>query len=84
MNRAAAEEVKYRRALGIESSVVAAERAVTGYAITVEGLRKRYGSLLAVDGISFSVKNHEIFGILGRMEREDHHGGDHGRAAPGR
>src|SRR5260370_28753932 len=36
-----------------------------GYAIVVEGLRKRYGTLLAVDGISFRVKAHEIFGLLG-------------------
>jgi len=27
-----------------------------GFAIIVEGLRKRYGSLVAVDGISFRVK----------------------------
>jgi ABC-type uncharacterized transport system ATPase subunit len=36
-----------------------------GCAIVVEGLRKRYGTLLAVDGISFRVKAHEIFGLLG-------------------
>ncbi len=36
-----------------------------GYAIVVEGLRKRYGTLLAVDGISFRVRAHEIFGLLG-------------------
>ena len=34
-------------------------------AIGVEGLVKRFGSVTAVDGISFSVKQGEIFGILG-------------------
>jgi ABC-2 type transport system ATP-binding protein len=36
-----------------------------GYAIEVEGLRKRYGNVQAVDGISFRVKEREIFGLLG-------------------
>ena len=39
--------------------------AVEGFAIVVDGLRKRYGSLVAVDGISFRVKEREIFGLLG-------------------
>src|SRR6476646_2864648 len=34
-------------------------------AIEVEGLTKRYGSHVAVDGVSFSVKRGEAFGILG-------------------
>jgi ABC-2 type transport system ATP-binding protein len=33
--------------------------------ITVEGLRKTYGSTIAVDDVSFSVEEGEIFGILG-------------------
>jgi ABC-2 type transport system ATP-binding protein len=33
--------------------------------ITVEGLRKRYGAMTAVDGISLSVNRGEIFGIVG-------------------
>ncbi len=33
--------------------------------IEVEGLRKAYGSKLAVDGISFQVEAGEIFGLLG-------------------
>src|SRR5439155_17775576 len=39
--------------------------AETGYAIVVEGLRKSYGSVVAVDGISFQVQQREIFGLLG-------------------
>ncbi|MFC2165809.1 ABC transporter ATP-binding protein [Acidobacteriota bacterium] len=34
-------------------------------AITVENLRKNYGSLTAVNNISFAVQNEEIFGIVG-------------------
>lgn len=34
-------------------------------AVRVEGLRKRYGQLLAVDGVSFEVAEGEIFGLLG-------------------
>jgi ABC-2 type transport system ATP-binding protein len=33
--------------------------------IQVENLRKKYGAIKAVDGISFSVKRGEIFGFLG-------------------
>jgi energy-coupling factor transporter ATP-binding protein EcfA2 len=33
--------------------------------IEVTNLRKRYGSTLAVDGVSFAVEPGEIFGILG-------------------
>src|SRR5256714_15148922 len=36
-----------------------------GFAIVVDGLRKGYGSLVAADGISFRVKEREIFGLLG-------------------
>jgi len=36
-----------------------------GYAIVVEGLRKSYGSVVAVDDISFRVQEREIFGLLG-------------------
>ncbi len=36
-----------------------------GCAIEVRGLTKKYGSLVAVDGISFCVREGEIFGFLG-------------------
>lgn len=36
-----------------------------GYAIVVDSLRRAYGNLVAVDGISFRVKEREIFGLLG-------------------
>ena len=36
-----------------------------GNIIEVDGLRKSYGSLKAVDGVSFSVAAGEVFGILG-------------------
>ena len=35
-------------------------------AITVDGLRKRYGDVTAVDGVSFQVENGEIFGMVGQ------------------
>lgn len=35
------------------------------HAITVEGLRKRYGETQAVDGVSFEVERGEFYGILG-------------------
>jgi len=33
--------------------------------VAVEGLRKRYGPIVAVDGVSFTVRRGEVFGILG-------------------
>ncbi|MDA8189540.1 MAG: ABC transporter ATP-binding protein [Dehalococcoidales bacterium] len=35
------------------------------HAIEVSGLVKRYGALVAVDGISFTVERGEVFGLLG-------------------
>ncbi|MEZ5407232.1 MAG: ABC transporter ATP-binding protein [Acidimicrobiales bacterium] len=35
-------------------------------AISVEGLRKRYGEVVAADGVTFDVERGEIFGLLGR------------------
>ncbi|WP_199827795.1 ABC transporter ATP-binding protein [Streptomyces specialis] len=37
----------------------------TGAAIAVEGLRKRYGDVQAVDGVTFEVGRGEFYGILG-------------------
>jgi ABC-2 type transport system ATP-binding protein len=39
--------------------------AGSGPAVQIEHLRKTYGSLVAVDDVSFSVSEGEIFGILG-------------------
>jgi ABC-2 type transport system ATP-binding protein len=33
--------------------------------ITVDGVRKTYGNLTAVDGVDFAVESGEFFGILG-------------------
>ena len=40
-------------------------RMHSGTAIEVQGLTKRYGAHVAVDGVSFSVQQGEAFGILG-------------------
>jgi ABC-2 type transport system ATP-binding protein len=42
-----------------------APAAVGAPIITVTDLRKRYGSLTAVDGVTFQVGEREVFGILG-------------------
>ena len=34
-------------------------------AVVVDGLRKEYGSLCAVDGLSFTIETGEIFALLG-------------------
>ncbi|HEX8939298.1 MAG TPA: ABC transporter ATP-binding protein [Candidatus Limnocylindrales bacterium] len=39
--------------------------AATPAAIEVQGLRKRYGPVQAVDGIDFEVRGGEVFGLLG-------------------
>ncbi len=39
--------------------------ATSGLAVEIDHLRKTYGSLVAVDDVSFSVVEGEIFGILG-------------------
>jgi ABC-2 type transport system ATP-binding protein len=40
-------------------------KALGEYAVHVRGLTRRFGDFLAVDGISFEVKQGEIFGFLG-------------------
>ena len=34
-------------------------------AVVVNGLRKQYGSLAAVDGVSFEIAEGEVYGLLG-------------------
>jgi ABC-2 type transport system ATP-binding protein len=48
-----------------ETASRAAGRAIGAPIISVTDLRKRYGSLTAVDGVSFEVGEGEVFGILG-------------------
>src|SRR5271170_6784533 len=40
-------------------------QAQAGVVIRVEGLTKRYGSQMAIDGLSLSVPEGSIFGLLG-------------------
>jgi ABC-2 type transport system ATP-binding protein len=42
-----------------------AEKTQNGTAIEVDGISKRFGTLLAVDNVSFQVPTGEIFGLLG-------------------
>ena len=50
-----------------DTSAAAAHRSVAPGApiVVVADLRKRYGSLQAVDGVSFEIAEGEVFGILG-------------------
>ena len=43
----------------------AQKQSRNGVAIQVEGISKRFGSLLAVNDVSFAVPTGEIFGLLG-------------------
>ena len=40
-------------------------------AIVVDTLRKRYGEVQALDGVSFSVREGEVFGLLERGAADD-------------
>jgi ABC-2 type transport system ATP-binding protein len=51
--------------LGVGSARTDATGAGVATTIEVEGLVKRYGDLVAVDGVSFEVHRGEFFGILG-------------------
>lgn len=46
---------------------------MTGTIVAVEGLAKRYGSVVAVADASFEVRRGEIFGILGRNGAGERH-----------
>jgi ABC-2 type transport system ATP-binding protein len=47
------------------AAIPAADTATTGAALTVAGLRKSYGPVAAVRGVSFTVRHGEIFALLG-------------------
>jgi ABC-2 type transport system ATP-binding protein len=47
------------------SAVVAHDRTMTSNLIEVDGLTKRYGPTDVLDGVSFSVRRGELFGLLG-------------------
>ena len=52
--------------MSVPSAAPAGARPTAGGPIiAVRDLRKRYGSLIAVDGVSFDVAEGEVFGILG-------------------
>jgi len=42
-----------------------APQAVAGHAIRAEGLTKRYGDILAVDGLTLEIGTGQFFGLLG-------------------
>jgi ABC-2 type transport system ATP-binding protein len=48
-----------------EGAAQAVGRRETDAVLVLDAVSKRYGALVAVDGISFAVKRGEIFGILG-------------------
>lgn len=52
-------------ASNVQSEIQNPKSKIENYAVTVEGLTKRFGSFTAVDGISFTVRSGEIFGFLG-------------------
>ena len=49
------------------------DAAFSGPAIEIRGLKKRYGSLDAVRGISFEVERGEIFGLIGADGAGENH-----------
>jgi ABC-2 type transport system ATP-binding protein len=51
--------------MGYGAYVMHAGGATNGYTIVVQDLYKHYGDLQAVDGVSFTVAEGELFGILG-------------------
>jgi len=51
--------------VGTETSPRWPRQAANGPAVEIAHLRKTYGALVAVDDVSFSVAEGEIFGILG-------------------
>jgi ABC-2 type transport system ATP-binding protein len=52
--------------------------------VHVAGIRKAYGSTVAVDEVSFDVEAGEIFGLIGRRRRQDHDDGVRGGVRPDR
>ena len=42
-----------------------------GLAVEVDSLVKRYGELVAVDGLSLTIPRGQVLGLLGRTARQD-------------
>ena len=54
---------------------------MSDFVIHTDELTKRYGKILAVDGLSLEVPRGRIFGAAGTQRlRQDHHHGDVARA----
>ena len=50
---------------GAEDAALRSDALRNGHAIEVEGLRKRFGEVVALSGIDFTVPRGTVFGLLG-------------------
>ncbi len=61
----AAQSIESRRLVGANGSTEAVTARESVAAVSISDLRKSYGDLDAVDGLSFDIKQGEIFALLG-------------------